>query len=77
MTKFEKARIIISTIYGMNYVCTENNKLQWKQAKQAAREDVESVNLRYLQCLEVLQERSGKDNRDYIAEFVAQVENRV
>jgi hypothetical protein len=72
MTKFQKAKIIVSVKYGMNCVIIKNNTAAWKEAKTIAKQNTETVTNTYLAALKVLQAKSEKDKRDYIAEFVQQ-----
>lgn len=74
MTKFNKARIIVSAMYNMNYVCTENDKKQWKEAKSMSQNNsVEQIANTYEQTLKILLDRGIKEKRDFIEEFVSQI----
>jgi hypothetical protein len=73
LTKFQKAKIIISTMYGLTYIITSNNKKAWQEAKSMSqRNSTEQIANSYEATLKILLDRGLKDKRDYIAEFVQQ-----
>jgi hypothetical protein len=72
LTKFQKAKIIISTLYNMNYVCTSLNKVQWREVKAVSRNKTEHIEARYLLALKILCDRGIKEGKDIITEWVKQ-----
>jgi hypothetical protein len=66
------SKIAVSTLHGMNYVCTSLNKVQWKLSKDMASHNLKEVTEQYLMALDVLLQRSQREEKDIISEFVKQ-----
>lgn len=72
LNKFQKAKIIVSALYNLNYVCTSLNKIQWRDAKSLSKKSYETVHSQYLKALDVLQAKGEKEKTDIIGEWVKQ-----
>ena len=72
LTKCEMAKIVVSSLYNMKYVCTKLNKVQWKRVKMLMSYNKDEIIYQYQMALEVMLERSERDGKEYIAEWVKQ-----
>lgn len=74
MTKLQKSRIIFSTLYNLQHVCIQKDGIPYNRAVWFAHTaKKEAVAIEYEKALGILLNRSERDQRDYIAEFVEQV----
>ncbi|MGE5438135.1 MAG: hypothetical protein ACM3O3_13055 [Syntrophothermus sp.] len=72
LTKFQMSKIISSSLYNLNYVCTSKDKMAWNKAKKISRNKLENVLEHYLIALEVLKQKCEELKKDIIKEWIEQ-----
>ena len=60
LTKMDKARVIVTALYNLKKLVTEEKQLQWKAVKRIARQSTENLDPLYETAKRVLESRLDK-----------------
>jgi hypothetical protein len=70
LTKFQMAKIVISTLYNLDSVCTSHRNVCWQRAKALSRNHYLTINSQYMKALEILKQKGDTSGTDIIGEWV-------